>query len=640
MGKLGKINTIILIIFVVLGIYFARVRTAGDTADTYWHLAVGRQVWQQKQISKTDDFVYGKADTHYTSTEWLSGLIFYFSDKLFSSSGLTALRVLCGLGTMYFLYKSVSLFIKDIAKQAVLLLTVGYVLAIRLFDRPENFSIIFVSLINYVCLKYFFKGKFDKLFFLLPPIFLVWPDIHAFVVYGFALISFWVFIFLYESVRKITVRQNVKAVLILYAVSLVAIIIQAKRFFFFLELNKLTSFSVNEWGSLGDRVFLSKGYQFLSQMPVEVYFYFLFLITTLILITLWLLKKEAKTVSLVLVTTVYLVIFLLPFKYYRLIPLAILTLAPITAYFLAKIENRWLSTVTKIIAVVIAILTLGSILVGYTIGSKSYFKASFDENGKTLGVKSRLWGQIFPVKTSVIINQYLNSKHLFTFDWWSNYFIWQNPKLQTYSDVMYQYRTQEDFKDEQIIASGQDGWDKLVEKYNIDTVVNSQFAAPKGNNTPVWKLPNWKLVYVDNVSALWARDDVIKTLPVDLSAINPELTAPLKFMPENKDKAVKQLENLIKFYPKNDFARGQLIQNYIDEGKLDEAKKLGEESRTLLPKDPTFAMYLAAVYASNGDCQMASQFAKESLRKSYNDYNFQALESIVLSGCTYKSSVR
>ncbi len=633
MGKLGKINTIILIVFVVLGIYFARVRTPGDTADTYWHLAVGREVWQQKQISKTDNFVYGKADTRYTSTEWLSGLIFYFSDKLLGSSGLTALRVLCGLSTMYFLYKSVSLFIKDTTKQIALLLGTGYVLAIRLFDRPENFSIIFVSLINYVCLKYFFKGKFDKLFFVMPPIFLVWPNIHAFVVYGFALISFWTFIFLYEAITKTANRQNIKTVIALYAVTVVTVILQAKRFFFFLELNKLTSFSVNEWGSLGDRISLSKGYQFLSQMPIEVYFYFLFLITTLTLIVIWLSKKEAQTASLVLVTAVYLVIFLLPFKYYRLIPLAVLTLAPITAYFFSKVENQWISTATKTIVILIAILTLGSILLGYTIGSKSYFKASFDENGKTLGVKSRLWGQIFPQETSTVINNYLNSKRLFTFDWWSNYFIWQNPQLQTYSDVMYQYRTQEDFKDEQAIASGSEGWETLLVKYNIDTVVNSQFAAPKGNITPVRKLPNWKLVYVDNVSALWARDDVIKTLPVDLSGLNLELEAPLKFKPENKDKAVKQLENLIKFYPKNDFARGQLIQNYIDEGKLDEAKKLAEESRTLLPRDPTFAMYLAAVYSSEGNCQMASQFTKESLRKSYNDYNFQALESIVLSGC-------
>lgn len=638
MFRLGKINVVILIVFVLLGIYFARVRTAGDTADTYWHLAVGREVWQQKQISKTDNFVYGKADTHYTSTEWLSGLIFYLSDKLFGFSGLTALRIFCGLGTIFFLYKTIEIFTKDPLKQISILLGTGYVLAIRLFDRPENFSILFVSLINYVCLKYFFKNKFEKLFFLLPLIFLVWPDIHAFVVYGFALFSFWAFIFSYEAARKIATRQNIKTILMLYAVSTTVIIFQAKRFFFFLELNKLTSFSVNEWGSLGDRVFLSKGYQFLSQMPVEVYFYFLFLITTLALITIWIFKKETKTVGLVLVITVYLIISLLPFKYYRLIPIAVLTLAPLTAYFLAKIENKWASVTIKIIGAAAAVLTLGSILVGYTIGSKSYFKASFDENGKTLGVKSRLWGQIFPRETSTVINQYLNTKRLFTFDWWSNYFIWQNPQLQTYSDVMYQYRTQEDFKDEQTIASGGDGWDNLLTKYNIDTVVNSQFAAPKGNNTPVWQLLNWKLVYVDNVSALWARDDVIKTLPIDLSALNLELTTPLKFKPENKDTAISQLENLIKFYPQNDFARGQLIQNDIDEGKLGDAKKFAEQSRILLPNDPTFGLYLAAVYSSEGNCQMASQFAKESLRKSYNDFNFRALAGIVLSSCTNKNS--
>ncbi len=628
-----KINLTILALFVLLGIYFARVRTVGDTADTYWHLAVGRQVWQQKEIPKTDDFIYGKADTHYTSTEWLSGLIFFLFDDFFGFKSLVILRIACALSTIFFLYKTVEVFTKDEKIQFAVLAATGYPLAVRLFDRPENFSYLFVALINYVCFKYFFKGIFSKSFYALPAIFLTWPSIHAFVVYGYALLSFWITIFVFEHFRKVKSRPNFMSVISIWLVSTIAILIQAKRFFFFLELKKLTSFSVNEWGSLTDRIFLSRGYQFFQQMPVEVYFYVFLSIVGLILAIHWIAKKRENNLSLYLIFATYFAISLTPIRYYRLIPLVLLTVAPLIIFFLKDFKNQVFDITVKLVAGFLIILTLGSIFVGYTIGSKSYFKASFDESGKTIGVKSRLWGQVFPQQTSTVIEGYLTTKHLYTFDWWSNFFIWRNPTVQTYSDVMYQYRTPQDFQDDQIIGSGQEGWDRLVEKYNIDTVVNSQFAAPKGNNTPVYKLSNWKLVYVDNISALWARNDVIKTLPVDLSALSLEIQEPLKFKPENKNRAIDQLQNLLKFYPKNDFARGQLIQNYIDESKITEAKSLAEESRKLMPNDPTFPLYLSAVYASSGNCQQASQFSKESLQKSYNDFNFQALEAIILSSC-------
>jgi len=629
---LKKISALTAVVFILLGVYFARVRTAGDTADTYWHLAVGRQVWQQKRIPQTDDFVYGKANTRYTSTEWLSGFIFYLPVKYFGLGSLVIIRLILGLGTAFFLYKTLIIFTSDEKIQTAILTATGYVLAIRLFDRPENFSILFVAFTNYVCIKYFFEKKFSKLFFLLPLIFLIWPDIHAFVVFGFGLFSFWILIFLYENIQNVT-RQNLKAIIAVWLLSTLLILIQAKRFLFFLQLKKLTSFSVNEWGSLIDRIFLSKGYQFFSQMPVDVYFYIFSLTIGLVLAATWIFKKRAKSPSIYLILIAYLAILLTPFRYYRLIPIVLLTVAPIIVFFLKDTKNQVYSVALKSLSGFLIILTLGSIFVGYTIGSKSYFKSSFDESGKTIGVKSRLWGQVFPEQTSTVIKNYLKTKRLFTFDWWSNYFIWQNPTLQTYSDVMYQYRTQEDFKDEQQISSGQEGWDKLLEKYDIDTVINSQFAAPKGNNTPVYKLANWKLIYVDNISALWARDDVIKSEPVDLSALSLEIQGPLKFKPENKDKAVAQLKNLLNFYPKNDFARGQLIQNYLDEGKLEDAKNLAEESRSLMPKDPTFPIYLSAVYSSMGSCQQASQFSKEALRKSYNDYNFQALGAIILASC-------
>ena len=53
-GMFRKINLSIFLIFLLLGIYFARVHLPAGTTDTYWHLSVGRQAWQEKEIAKTN----------------------------------------------------------------------------------------------------------------------------------------------------------------------------------------------------------------------------------------------------------------------------------------------------------------------------------------------------------------------------------------------------------------------------------------------------------------------------------------------------------------------------------------------------------------------------------------------------------
>ena len=135
--------------------------------------------------------------------------------------------------------------------------------------------------------------------------------------------------------------------------------------------------------------------------------------------------------------------------------------------------------------------------------------------------------------------------------------------------------------------------------------------------TPVYNLPNWKLIYVDSVFALYARNDVIKSIPVDLSLVQPELSTDLKFKPENETAAVGQLQKLMQFDPQNAFARNQLIYYYTQKD-LTRAKNQAEESKKLIPKDPTFSAQLAAIYAKQNNCQQANEFAKEAVAKSFN----------------------
>src|SRR3989338_8770119 len=104
-------NLLIIFTFILIAVFFVRV--VSPTTDTYWHLSIGRLIWETKHIPFQDPFVYGPANNHFISTEWLAGLIFYGVVKAFGLNGLTLLRLIISLAALFFLYQTLSLIIKS-----------------------------------------------------------------------------------------------------------------------------------------------------------------------------------------------------------------------------------------------------------------------------------------------------------------------------------------------------------------------------------------------------------------------------------------------------------------------------------------------------------------------------------------------
>ncbi len=242
--------------------------------------------------------------------------------------------------------------------------------------------------------------------------------------------------------------------------------------------------------------------------------------------------------------------------------------------------------------------------------------------GKPFRVTNHSWTQIFPKGAEIIINNYLNSKRIFTVNYWGNYFIWTSPQAKVFSDSMIAYKTPGDWDAENSLIYGTGDWQKNLEKYNIDTVVNSQPNVFIQNATPVYKLDNWKLVYANDTFAIYARNDVIKTQPVDLSSIHLNLPDFQKFNPEDEKTAIEQLENLKRFENKNAFAREQLIFYYLQKD-ISKAQQLAIESRSLIPKNPHFSLYLAQIAVDNKQCSQAKEYAKEAKDKSFGNFSIE-----------------
>ncbi len=637
----AKLNYLLIGIFLLLAVFFAT--TIKTSADTYWHLAVGRQIVSERAIPTTDKFIYGPIDKTFNSVEWLFDIVLYSFENMFGMSGVTILRVLVGTLSIYFFCLTISLITKNNIVKSFLVTLTGYMLAFRLYDRPEIASFLFLTILNYSCLYYFFKKKLSFSSYLLPIIFLAWPNSHPFGIIGLAIFSFFIFIFLFEKFALKTKFQNLNQILAVYFLSSIFALIQFKKLFIFLELGSLNEHNLTEFYSLPQRLWLTRGFDIINQTSYDIYIYF---IACLILIVSFavLLKNWRKNLVLIFLGAFYFAIFLTPVKLYRILPSVFLIAAPVILLLgknaLPKIPaytNKVVSACLAVILLVIVISIGQQRIAGIRDFAIVMYRGTEPANYKPEGVINLLWNPTFPKKEPEIIANYIDTKRFFTSTPWDEYFIWYLPRAQAFADALFYNRAQNDYNDEVALANGGDNWQELLKKYDIDTVINSQQGSYWPVSVPVYTLPNWKLVYANDVAYVYAREDVIKNRPVDLSAINEGLHVALKFEDKDTDLAIKQLQNLLEFDPQNAFARSQLAIYYLKTDP-EKAKNISEESRRIYPKNPLFNLILASYYLQKNQCQTAIGFANEAIAKAYGDDSITTEAQDIKDNCASKPS--
>ncbi len=632
-----KIDLLLIAFLLILSIFFISSHIAPGSTDAYWHLAVGRQVWQEKKVVQEDKFIYGSQNHYFTSVEWLSGLITYALVKTASVNSIYVLRVSIGLAILLIVYSTNQLFNlkKSLNYAAILLL--AYVLPSRLsLDRPENFSLLFVAAINFFGFYYLTRRKITYFFLTLPVIFLLWPNLHVYVPIGIFLLVAWLLIYFLSFLEDHTKIAELRSISIIVSLSALMAVIQFRRFIFFLFTPSFAKFSVGEQVSIFSRLNEIK-INFLNQVPFEIYVYFFVSVVFFIISTIFILKKNFKLSNLcVLLMGAFITI--LPAIYFRLIALESILVIPVALYLLSLtgLKDKTVTYISNSVLAFLTFIILISIFIGHPLGWRQYWRYYQNNQGDYIGVRNFSWTAQFPKSISENINKNLYSKRIITSKIWSNYLIWMLPGVKTFSDAQWTFRTEDDFKDEQNLNGGTNNWEELLKKYNIDTVVNSQYDSIIDNFTPVYQLPNWKLAYVDSNAVIYARNDVIKNLPVNLSKIHPEqayIPFNLSFDPKDEE-AANQLRALLRYDDKNSFARSQLIlyeMNYQND--LENAKKLTLESKLLIPQDPIFSYFMTAIYARENKCDLALSFAKEMKQKSFGDINFSQAANTELAKC-------
>src|SRR5258706_5381960 len=165
----------------LFGLLAMTARNAVDP-DLWWHLRTGQWIMETGHIPHADPFSFTRAGSPWVAHEWLSEVTFY---EIWKHSGETGLIIFSAIGTtagFMLLY----LRCRGKAQWAAAVVTLGAVASAPTWGvRPQMFTFALASLLLWLLER----GQERPRFLLwIPPLFLLWLNLHAGFGFGAALL--------------------------------------------------------------------------------------------------------------------------------------------------------------------------------------------------------------------------------------------------------------------------------------------------------------------------------------------------------------------------------------------------------------------------------------------------------------------
>jgi hypothetical protein len=160
--------------------------------DFPFHLKTGEYIYQHKEIPKDDPFsVYGEGvstdrERFTLSQYWLAQVLFYKLYTLFGPPGIITLRAVIFTSLVFLLWFSIRKRGIYSSLLIVTLITIN-LLPYRL-DRPQFFSFLFTLILILLFERFREKPNSGIVLFFIPPLMLLWSNMHAGFVFGLVVI--------------------------------------------------------------------------------------------------------------------------------------------------------------------------------------------------------------------------------------------------------------------------------------------------------------------------------------------------------------------------------------------------------------------------------------------------------------------
>ncbi len=156
--------------------------------DLWWHLKAGEQIVNTRSIPHTDDFSFTKNGAEWVAHEWLSEVLIYGMFRLTGFVGLVSIFSLLIVLVLWITYGRC----EGRPYAASLAILLAAAASSPLFGiRPQIFTLLFAG-VYIALLENFVRDGRSRLLWWLPPMMLLWVNLHAGFALGLALIGLYI----------------------------------------------------------------------------------------------------------------------------------------------------------------------------------------------------------------------------------------------------------------------------------------------------------------------------------------------------------------------------------------------------------------------------------------------------------------
>jgi len=482
-------QTLFLAVFLTLSFYSGRPLL--HDGDTGIHVRTGEVILDTLSVSTRDIFSFHSPPLPWIAHEWLSEVVMALLHRAFGLTGVVLFFILIISLAYLLLFKVLRTHGGNILADTFIVFLVIISSYLHWLARPHVFSL-FLLVVWYSLLDSFQRNGKTRSLFYLPPLMLLWVNLHGGFIIGFLLIG----IYFFGNLAKYGFSHGSEKE-------------QAKAMARTLGFTLLGCFLVSMINPYGYRIlsfpftlvtnryFIDNVVEFLSPdfHKILPFKYLLFFMIATFAIS----PKPASLVELALV-----IVFTgMAIYSYRYIPLYCVIIAPILSRqaksLLARSEgprrmnfHKEAENIANIDSFVQGyLLIFVALMIVIAVATKGNIEFRFDEKKKPVAVVD------FLKKENIKGN-------MFNMDEFGDFLIYAAyPQYRVFIDGRLDVYGTDIFKEYIRVANLGSGWEKVLEKYNIgwifydaDSVLSRSLYGKKG----------WRLIYADKVANIFVKE--------------------------------------------------------------------------------------------------------------------------------------
>ena len=499
MNKSGKIKSLLVpsiadIIFISLFLFlsfFAGKRLLID-CDTGYHIRAGEYIINTFSVPKLDIFSFLTPALPWTAHEWLSEVVMAMVHGAFGLTGSVIFFSLIISLIYCLLFKVIRMNSGNIILATFIVLIVLTVSQVHWLARPHIFSLLLLLIWYYLLDEYEYKQR--NYLYLLPPLMLLWVNLHGGFLAGFILLG----VYLAGNIIKSISSQGKERDLYKTKASLLGLITVAcllvslinpngyhiLLFPFNLISNTFIMDNISEFLSPNFHTFIAKAFEFILLLMFTIF--------------------ATSRVRLNIIELGMVLLFThMSFSSKRYIPLFCIIVAPV---LMRKIQQLLKSTDGKIVDFInrrsISISETDATAKGYVWPILSIVLVIvLAANGK---IEYKFDVKTKPVAAVEFLKKENIRGNMFDNDEFGDYIIYAAwPEYKVFFDGRSDMYGVERLKEYIKVANVKPGWDEVLSKYKISWII---YNSNSSLSLLLMERDDWKLIYADTVANIFVKD--------------------------------------------------------------------------------------------------------------------------------------